>query len=65
MGRRPIVDYDEETVYTGWRRAYCWTQRPGTCKGVKTKTHRRERREARREITEERQQCNTASNETD
>lgn len=50
MGRRQIIGYDEEDVYTSWRRVYCYTQRPGVVKSIKRKTHKRERREARAEI---------------
>lgn len=48
MGRRPKKSADEQDVHTGWRRLYCWTQRPGATAGVKRRTRRRERREARR-----------------
>lgn len=49
---RRIVTWEEEDAYTVWRRMYCYTQRPGVCKGIKTRTHRRERREAKAEIVE-------------
>lgn len=53
MARR-IVTAEEQDAYTGWRRLYCYTQRAGVVKAIKTRTHRRERREARAEITEQR-----------
>lgn len=50
MGRRPVIGYDEQDVYTGWRRLYCYTRKAGVVAYVKRKTHKRERREARQEI---------------
>ena len=50
MGRRAIVGWDEEDAYTSWRQFYCYLSRAGAVKYIKTKTHRRERREAKREI---------------
>lgn len=56
MARR-IVTGDEQDVHTGWRRLYCYTQRTGVTRRVKTRTNRRERREgrqeARRQLAEE------------
>lgn len=51
--KRIIKDWDEQDVYTAWRRLYCWTQRAGAVKRVKKRTHRRERREAKRWIEEQ------------
>jgi hypothetical protein len=54
MGRRPVVNGDEQDVYTRWRRYLCYTQRPGVVKSIKRSTHKRERREARAAIRIER-----------
>lgn len=53
MTRRQIKHYEEQDVYTGWRKFLIWTSRPGMTKRVKRRTHKRERREAKREIQEE------------
>jgi hypothetical protein len=50
MGRRAIVSWDEGDAYTPWRKVYCYLQKAGAVKYIKRKTHRRERREAKREI---------------
>jgi hypothetical protein len=50
MGRRPIVHWDEEDAYTPWRKVYCYLQKAGAVKFTKRRTHRRERREAKRQI---------------
>ena len=50
MGRRPCVSWDEQDAYTGWRRVLCYLDKAGAVKYIKTKTHRRERREAKRMI---------------
>ena len=47
---RRIVGYDEQTVHTGWRKLYCYTQRPGVCASVKRRTNRRERNEGKRDV---------------
>lgn len=52
MTARAIKSADEQDVFTGWRRAYCWTQRAGACKKVKRRANRRERREGKREARE-------------
>lgn len=46
-GRRASHGFAEDDVFTAWRKVYCWTQRAGACKRVKTRANRRERREAR------------------
>jgi hypothetical protein len=53
MKRRRIVGFDEQNAYTGWRKHYCYLQKAGAVKGIKIRTHRRERREARTEIREQ------------
>lgn len=53
MIKRIIKGYDEEDVYTGWRKLLCWTARPGAVKKVKRRTHKRERREAKHWIQEQ------------
>lgn len=47
---RPIIDGDEQDVFTGWRRCYGYTQAAGVCKAVKRKANRRERRRGKDEI---------------
>lgn len=51
--KRHIKGWDEEDVYTGWRKYLVWTSRPGAVKKVKKRTHRRERREAAKQIKEQ------------
>lgn len=53
MSRR-IVTAEEQDAYTAWRKLLCYTQRAGVVKGIKTRTHRRERREAHSEILQQR-----------
>lgn len=55
MGRRRIAGWDEEDAYTGWRKYYCYLDKAGAVRYIKRKTHRRERREAKRQIQEERE----------
>ena len=50
MGRRPCVSWDEQDAYTGWRKVLCYLDKAGAVKYIKRKTHRRERREAKRAI---------------
>ena len=50
MGRRPVVNGDEQDAYTRWRSVLCYTQRAGVVKAIKRTTHKRERREARAAI---------------
>jgi len=47
---RRVITYEEQSVYTGWRKVLCWTTRPGATKRIKRRTHRRERREGKAEI---------------
>ena len=49
MSRR-IVTAEEQDAYTSWRKYYCYLQKAGAVKGIKTRTHRRERREGKAEI---------------
>jgi hypothetical protein len=51
---RVVKSFDEQDVFTSWRRVYCWTQRAGACKRVKRRANRRGRREARAAIRAER-----------
>lgn len=53
MIKRIIKGWDEEDVYTGWRKLLCWTARPGAVKKVKRRTHKRERQEAKHWIQEQ------------
>jgi hypothetical protein len=48
--RRRRESWAEDDVFEG-RRIYCWTQKPGACAWVKRNARRRERREAKAEIT--------------
>jgi hypothetical protein len=50
---RRIVGTVEQDAYTGWRKVYCYLQRPGVVKSIKRATHRRERREGKAEIREQ------------
>lgn len=52
--KRVIKTGDEQDAYTGWRKVLCYMQRPGVVKGIKRRTHKRERREASRWIAEQR-----------
>lgn len=47
------MHWDEADAYTGWRRVLAYLDRPGAVKKIKRRTHKRERREAKREIREE------------
>ena len=51
---RAIKSSEEQDVYTRWRRLLCWTQRAGAVKKVKRRTHKRERREAKVDIRNQR-----------
>lgn len=50
MVRKIPNDGDEQDAYTLWRRYCKYLQRPGAVKKIKKRTHRRERREAKRDI---------------
>jgi hypothetical protein len=50
MERRPIVTWSEEDAYTGWRKVYCYLGKAGAVAWIKTRTHRRERREAKKAL---------------
>ena len=52
MGRMRIVTWDEQDCYTEWRKLYIYTQRAGVVKSVKRRTHKRMRREGKREARE-------------
>lgn len=47
---RRIVNYEEEDAYSGWRRVLCYIQRPGVRKAIKRRTHKRERREWKKQL---------------
>ena len=49
MGRMRIVTSEEQDCYTGWRKLLCYTQRAGAVKSVKRRTHKRVRREGKRQ----------------
>jgi hypothetical protein len=51
---RAVKSFDEQDVFTSWRRVYCWTRRAGACRRVKRRANRRERHEARAAIRAER-----------
>lgn len=53
MTRRRIVTSGEQDAYTAWRRLYCYLGRPGVVKKIKRETHRRERREGKREARDQ------------
>ena len=53
--KRLVKTGDEQDAYSRWGRKYlAWLQRPGAVKKVKRSTHRRERREAKQWINEQR-----------
>lgn len=49
---RPIKNADEQDAYTKWRHLLCYLGRAGVVKKIKRATHKRERREAKRDIRE-------------
>ena len=53
MGRMRIVTSEEQDCYTGWRKLFIYTQRAGAVKSVKRRTHKRVRREGKREAREQ------------
>lgn len=50
--KRRVVSWYEQDAYTSWRRLYCYLRRAGVTSKIKRDTHRRERREATREISD-------------
>lgn len=53
--KRIIKTADEQDAYSRWGRKYLiWLSRAGVRKGIKKSTHRRERREAKQWIDEQR-----------
>lgn len=48
---RPIKGWDEQDAYTGWRKVMFWQK--GELKKIKRRTHKRERRESKRDIRKE------------
>lgn len=51
--KRPIKGWTEEDAYTTWRHYYCYLSRAGAVKSIKRMTHKRERRDKRRELEQE------------
>ena len=51
--KRIIKTADEQDAYTGWRKYFIYLNRPGAVKKVKKSTHRRERREGKKEIKDQ------------
>lgn len=51
--RRRTVGWSEQDAYTRWRHLLTYIARPGVRKGIKRDTHKRERREARRQIKDD------------
>lgn len=39
---------DEQDAFTGWRKVLCYIQRAGVRKSIKARSHRKDRRKARR-----------------
>jgi hypothetical protein len=52
MTKRAIRGGAEQTVFTGWRKRYCWTDHAGATSWVKRRARRRERREGKQETRE-------------
>lgn len=53
--KRKVVTAAEYDVVTGWRRMYCYLQRAGVTAGIKRQIRRRERREGKTGIRQERE----------
>lgn len=51
--KRRVVTWEEQDAYTRWRHLLIYLGRAGAVKKVKRRTHRRERREGRREIVDQ------------
>jgi len=52
--KRRMGGGDEQNAYTGWRKYYCYLDKPGVVKAIKRRTHKRERREGKSEAMGER-----------
>lgn len=52
--KRKAMKFDEQDVVTGWRRHLCYMQRAGVVAKIKRRMRRRERRDGKREIGEQR-----------
>ena len=50
MERRAIVTWSEEDAYTSWRQVYCYLNKAGAVAWIKSRTHRRARREAKKAL---------------
>jgi len=50
---RPIKHADEQDAYTRWRHVLIYLSRAGVVKGIKRRTHKRERQEAKRELRDD------------
>jgi hypothetical protein len=51
---RPVQNFEEEDAFSGWRKVMHW--RPGEIKAIKRRYHRKERRWARRDIGDQREE---------
>lgn len=51
MARRVMPSWEEQDAYTWWRKVYFWQR--GELKKIKRRTHKRERREAHKQIKEQ------------
>ena len=51
--KRRRVNGDEQDAYSQWRHLLCYLQRAGVVKKIKRSTHKRERREGKREARSE------------
>jgi len=54
MIRRRAVHGEEADAYGRWRNYICYLQRPGAVKAIKRRTHKRERREGKQEVNDDR-----------
>ena len=53
MGRKQkLINGDEHDVVGAWRKVYCYLQRAGVTKKIKTKLNKRFRRQAKEELRE-------------
>lgn len=53
---RPVVGWDEQDAFTGWRRVLSWQR--GELRKIKRRYHHKERRWGKREIEEQRGEDN-------